>query len=240
MIGDKVQWLVSHLRKHAFLIFCTILAINGMMLMNRIPIPGPIYVMETPIDRSIPFIPIFIIPYLLYFVYVNATWLHILINHTAYIKACAAAIIYTGVMATLINIFAQTAAPRIELSLNSLWEYLLHWHYGLNYAFSSLPSQHVTQAIIASYFLAKIHGRSWFFYSIAIVISISTLVLKQHYFIDVLTSTILAVGSSIAFDYAFLHSSERQKIHTEALKISENTTYKAPGSNQPLKRYKAA
>lgn len=197
------------LQKHWLLIGLAGISIHGMLLVNRIHIPGPIFVLETSIDQILPLIPVFIVPYLFFFGYVNFTWFYLIWRAPSLVRSCAHTLIYTGSMTTILNLLVQTNAPRVALSLESIWERLLHWHYGLNYAFTSLPSLHVSLSVIAGYYLTKVHGKGWLFHSLTLLIASSTLFLKQHHIIDVLVAVILAYGSAFIFDHWFEHKQKR-------------------------------
>ena len=176
---------------------------NLMVVVNRMEIPGTIHRLESSWDLMIPLVLPLILVYLAYFPYVYAFLLYMLFKKPEQFKPFALTMIVCGVITAIINVTFQTYAPRAALPGTDLFSNLLRWHYGLNEPLTSFPSLHVIHAVCIAYFANKIvPRRKWFFFTLSFWISISTLLVKQHYIPDVIAGFFIAYGvSSMVYNW---------------------------------------
>ncbi|HDS11405.1 MAG TPA: phosphatase PAP2 family protein [Candidatus Wirthbacteria bacterium] len=125
------------------------------------------------------------------------TWLGPLIllkNHHSLLKPLALSMLTVGLVTAFINITFQTTAPRAELLGMDVFSRLLRWHYSLNRPLTSFPSLHVSHSICLTYYLNKAFPKYKFWFNLsAFLVSLSTLLVKQHYIPDVIAGTLLAI-----------------------------------------------
>ncbi len=153
------------------------------------------------IDDYIPLIPIFVIPYIFFFVW---TFLPAIImwNNPLGIPFLA-----SQVIATLTGTFVWWKLPTgvkrpSRLEELSIFHRMLNTIYSHDSDVNACPSGHVYTSLISSYYLALfIPYLTVPIYLIGILISISTVFTKQHYFVDLIGGSIWAVLSVMLGQY---------------------------------------
>lgn len=157
---------------------------------------------ETFIDRIIPFNKIFIIPYLLWYIYIFGTVFFFAVTDArVYYRLVASIVAGMFVCYIIFGVF-QTTVPRPEVNGRDALTLLVRYVYAHDNPYNCLPSLHVFDAITVSIFLfRKRCGFLWraTIIFIAVLISISTMLVKQHYLYDVLTGALLAFISCSIF-----------------------------------------
>ena len=152
----------------------------------------------TSLDQLIPFIPEFIWIYHTFLPVIILTIIFTIEKKDLFwsiLLACALAII------TLISfyIWLPSFYPRHELLVTNSSEWLVHITWLVDGAHNTFPSSHVTFSWLLFYFFsdskmaAKKQWMKIVFFVWAVLISFSTLFLKQHYIFDVLSGMVLAV-----------------------------------------------
>ena len=152
----------------------------------------------TNMDKAIPFIPEFIWIYHTFLPVIILTIIFTIEKKDLFwsiLLACALAII------TLISfyIWLPSFYPRHELLVTNSSEWLVHITWLVDGAHNTFPSSHVTFSWLLFYFFsdskmaAKKQWMKIVFFVWAVLISFSTLFLKQHYIFDVLSGMVLAV-----------------------------------------------
>lgn len=158
---------------------------------------GVIYSFKTVIDDYIPLFTPFTIIYISYFLFLPLTWIYFLRKkQVAVLNIVLAAIIIACLSSYLLFIFFQNSIERPLIEENNVFDglYLL-----INKnvpPYNAFPSLHVAISLIClgGYFAIK----SKYFNLIAIwvgLIILSTVLTKQHYFLDVIGGIILAISS---------------------------------------------
>lgn len=157
-------------------------------------------VIHTDLDDYIPFCEIFIIPYLLWFVYVSAVVVYLFFqNKTDYVKCCC--FLFTGMTIFLI---VSTLWPNghhlrpYVMPRDNIFTQLITQLYQTDTPTNLWPSIHVYNSIGAHLAIAKCEHlkkhKLLQFGSLTLCISIilSTVLIKQHSAFDVVTAFILA------------------------------------------------
>lgn len=169
------------------------------------------HIMHASLDDKIPFCEYFIIPYLLWFVYVAAAVLYFMIvNKDDYYRLCA--FLFSGMTISLVicSVFPNGTdfRPVIDADKN-VFSAVVAWLYRTDTCTNVFPSIHcynsigVAVAVLNSRDLAAAkHGRLLRGVStvLAVLICMSTLALKQHSVYDVAGAIILA---SIVFGFVY-------------------------------------
>ena len=172
------------------------------------------YIIHSPIDDYIPFIEIFVVPYLIWFVFIAVTALYIFFTDKAGFYKLAAFLI-TGMTIFLIicTVFPNglnlrpTTFPR-----DNIFTKLVQVVYSADTSTNVLPSIHVYNSIGVSVAIAHSqslkkhpyiqHGA----YILAGLIILSTMFLKQHSVTDVTAAIVLAL-----IVYPFVYVTQTKK-----------------------------
>ena len=153
------------------------------------------------IDDWIPFCEIFIIPYLLWFLYVAVViiYLYFQKEHLEDYYRCVVALILgmsTCLFVYLIFPNAQNMRPT-EFAHPNIFTDIISFIYASDTDTNVLPSIHVYNSIAIHVAFATSHGfknrKKWRFSSLVLctLICLSTMFLKQHSFLDVVTAIAL-------------------------------------------------
>jgi membrane-associated phospholipid phosphatase len=162
------------------------------LLNNR---PQKAVVLITTVDQEIPFMPIFIIPYILWYGYIFCYLIYFCFKDTKiYLKTIT--LIVTGELICFgIYFFFQTYVPRPPVEGTGFLTILVQWIYAKDQPYNCFPSIHVltTFAIM----LASLHIKNKHILNTACIhivgslIIISTLFVKQHVIFDMISSMFL-------------------------------------------------
>ena len=156
--------------------------------------------LNSPVDNAIPFIPVFIIPYLLWFVYVAGSAVYfIFASQRDFVKLMSFLIIgmtaYLIICAVFPNGLYNFRPDRLDM--DNPFNRLVTWLYSTDTSTNVFPSIHVYNSIgvhvainksdkIKSRFIKKAS------LILCILICLSTIFLKQHALIDVVGGCVMA------------------------------------------------
>lgn len=183
----------------------------------------PYYVIHTFLDDHIPFCEYFIVPYLLWFVYIAVVYLWLFLkdreNFYKYI-----AFLYTGMT---IFLLISTFYPNghllrpLEFEKDSIFIKLVCFIYWADTSTNILPSIHVFNSIAAHMAImhtASLKQQKWTVRCSRILyvsIILSTMFLKQHSCIDV----VLGIALGYGMNYLIYHTSFLVKSHNLVRKL---------------------
>jgi membrane-associated phospholipid phosphatase len=158
----------------------------------------------TDIDRSLPFVKLFAIPYLSWFLFIAAALIYLCFkDRNTYYKTLI--VLNVSLIACyLIYYFYQTVVPRPELIGDDILTNLVKLIYNSDMPYNCFPSIHC----LTSYIAAKSIKNSSLTYSwikisaiaMAFMIIISTQFIKQHVVLDIISAIILG---EIVFQLVF-------------------------------------
>lgn len=151
--------------------------------------------LATSIDQAIPFLSIFIIPYILWYAYIFCYLVYICFKDTRVYLKTLIMIVVGELICFVIYFFFQTTVPRPTIAGDNLLNNLVQWIYTNDRPFNCFPSIHVltTFAIM----LASLHIKNkhlitnLFIHVTGSLIIISTLFVKQHVIFDMVGSMFL-------------------------------------------------
>ena len=168
----------------------------------------------SPLDSYIPFIEFFIIPYLLWFIYVAATWLYFFFtDRQDFYKFSALCIVGMTLFLIICTFFPNglrlrpTVFPRDNIFVD-----LVKMVYSTDTPTNVLPSLHVYNSVachIAIVHSKKLSANKWITNSSFVLCSsivMSTVFLKQHSVIDVFAAFVI-----IYFAYIAIYVPEKAK-----------------------------
>jgi membrane-associated phospholipid phosphatase len=182
-------------------IFCVLAAFFSslMVIINRLNLPGEIHQVRIDLDQSIPFILPFVLAYLLYFPFVYGGWGFIFALFPKTFRPYALAMMTIGLITGIIDIVYNTYAARAYVVPTDFLSRTVVWLYSLNQPDTALPSLHVSHSLCTGFFLSKIYPKiTGGFITMVVLITLSTLFIKTHYFIDVVISICLGLTVSLA------------------------------------------
>ena len=162
-------------------------------------VPDQLHIIDCAIDRYIPFIEVFIIPYLLWFAYIAIAGIYFFFRE----KESFCKLMYFGMIGMTIFIIVSYVYPNgLELrpdtfTRDNIFIQLTRKIYSMDTPTNVLPSIHV-------------------FNSMAVYFAVKNMFLKQHSVVDVLTALIL---SYVSYDIIYNERTEKIKEGLEELKF---------------------
>ncbi|MCX7746363.1 MAG: phosphatase PAP2 family protein [Clostridia bacterium] len=144
----------------------------------------------TRLDDSIPFIKVFVIPYMFWYPFMILTMVYFCVkDRKTYVRSLIS-INISLIVCYVIFYFYQTTVPRPELLGNDFLTRFVGLVYGSDKPYNCFPSIHVLTCYIMMIAVTKSTIRNLWIkllvYSISAVIIISTLYIKQHVVLDVI------------------------------------------------------
>lgn len=148
------------------------------------------------IDNIIPFKSIFIIPYIYWYVYIVLGFIFILLNsRQEYIRAFISFFIGMSFCYVVYYLY-PTEITRPIIENKDILNYLVNIIYSLDKPVNCFPSLHV----LTTYFIMRYtkygDSKSKFYYTqiVGVLIILSTLFIKQHFVLDVISAIVLCEG----------------------------------------------
>lgn len=177
--------------------FIMLLSIAGIMLYvptNRMKTESVWFFQDTWFDKYIPLIPYFVIAYLAYFPYLVGTI--ILMWNSPFAKEFYICLAIAGWTAALAWYFFPAGILRRRQIGPDFFSQMIVWIHTHDQENNTIPSSHVFHAIICSYYLAiAFPAYLFWFVTVGFLISISTVLVKQHHAADILGGIFWALGS---------------------------------------------
>ena len=167
---------------------------TGYFVCNALNAHAQCYTLETSVDRAIPFTPAWVWVYVTYDVVVPipillTVWGRGALRRIAVIFICASLVEYA------VFLLYPTTVPRPTLPdlLGPSEQWLRDVVWRLDLPYNAFPSQHISHSYIAAFATWR-HRPSWGPYAVAwaTMIALSTLFIKQHWFLDIAAGFALA------------------------------------------------
>lgn len=159
----------------------------------------------TVIDRSIPFIPEFIVPYVIWYPFVILSLCYICFKDKKTYYRTLMGILAGGLISFVIFYFFQTTVTRPEIVGNDFFSNLVKLIYSADKPFNCFPSLHVMESYIIVKAVHSLENKEkWVVYTVDIIawlIIISTQFVKQHVLIDIIGGIYLAEIMFMAMPY---------------------------------------
>jgi membrane-associated phospholipid phosphatase len=153
-------------------------------------------ILSTKIDSFFPFNSLFIVPYEIWFLFVAAGLIFFALADSKIYYQQLLSLLTGATICYLIFHFFPTTIIRPTVTGNNFFDSMVKDYYIYDCPYNCFPSIHVLYTVIITLFVCK-YSRNNFVRSTiilsCIVISISTLYVKQHYFLDVLAGTFIAI-----------------------------------------------
>jgi membrane-associated phospholipid phosphatase len=173
-----------------------LLFLAGVSLLLFFPLNTrtPRYLRRSTFERRIPFVPIFIVPYLAIFPYVVFS-IFIVLFFTPVAARMYTSLIIAGLTAALIwYFFPSGVAERPRVTPRGLFTNLVAWTYAHDPRCNAFPSSHVFTTFLCSYYLTfAFPPHETLIWVFGTTVMGSTLLVKQHHIIDLIAGLLLAV-----------------------------------------------
>ncbi|MFA9375539.1 MAG: phosphatase PAP2 family protein [Lachnotalea sp.] len=187
--------------KHAFTLLYVLIYVPWFMYLEKHVVKG-YHIIHMNIDDKIPFIEMFIVPYLLWFAYVAITLMYFFFfDVNSYKRMCL--FLFSGMTIFLIisTIYPNGHQLRpVVFTRNNMFTHMVKALYSADTPTNLFPSIHVFNSLgthLAIIKSEKLKDKKWLHISSFILmffIIMSTLFLKQHSMFDVLTAFVMAGG----------------------------------------------
>ena len=152
-------------------------------------------ILSTQLDEWIPFVPMFIVPYILWYAFILGYLFYFWYKDVPTFLKTLGIIVIGEVVCFVIYFYFQTTVPRPELTGSGTFVDLVGMIYSHDQPYNAFPSIHVltTFAIILGNFNIKDKHlfHSAFVPIMGSLIIVSTLFVKQHFVLDMVSSIFL-------------------------------------------------
>ncbi|WP_226673573.1 phosphatase PAP2 family protein [Rossellomorea aquimaris] len=152
-------------------------------------------ILSTQLDEWIPFVPVFIVPYILWYAFILGYLFYFWYKDVPTFLKTLGIIVIGEVVCFVIYFYFQTTVPRPELTGSGTFVDLVGMIYSHDQPYNAFPSIHVltTFAIILGNFNIKDKHlfHSAFVPIMGSLIIVSTLFVKQHFVLDMVSSIFL-------------------------------------------------
>ncbi|WP_059170620.1 phosphatase PAP2 family protein [Bacillus sp. FJAT-27445] len=193
----------TYLKKTPYLLFLLVMPLLGIVYQFLNNNPQEAVHISTAADGLIPFLPIFIIPYIFWYIYVFMYLVYFCFKDTKVYLKTLILIVVGEVICFLIYFFFQTVVPRPQLQGDGLLIQMVGFIYANDQPYNCFPSIHVLTTfavMLGSRHIRNKHPLNTMFIHIAgSLIIISTLFVKQHVVPDMIASMFL-----VSFLYGIL------------------------------------
>lgn len=170
--------------------------------------PEHLHIISSPLDQHIPFIPVFIIPYLFWFVYIAGPGLYFLFCE----KEEFCRLMYFGMIGMTVFLLVSWIYPNgldirpDRFADNNIFTQLTRFVYSVDTSTNVLPSIHVYNSVgiyLAVRDSENLAGKKGIRYAsliTTVLIILSTMFVKQHSVVDVFTGLML---SYVAYELVY-------------------------------------
>jgi len=158
---------------------------------------GVIHYLAVPLDARLPIWPIFVWPYLVFLIVFWLVILYAFWTDRRFVPL-AKTITLTFLVAYVVYIIYPTGVVRSTISGTDWSSQLLGWLYRHDWPEKAFPSLHNASAAVVIFYalIERLRGRIWIV-AFCIIVIMSTVILKQHYLLDLVSG--LALGSLISW-----------------------------------------
>ena len=185
-------------RKEAFVLFLIFWTVPYMTLglLNEF---REVSTLPLWLDDFVPFWAPAIIGYALYFPLCFFTFL--VVKDEDILRKGVKAFIFTSLMTSLFFLIYPIAMVKPVLEVTGVFDWLVQLVWKVDATANAFPSQHVAYSFLCAFVYGKyFRGKGWIFVGLAVVVSISTMLVKQHYIWDVVSGFLIAL---LAYCLAF-------------------------------------
>ncbi len=184
-------YLTSAQRRTLFIILLVVLSFY--LPINRLARGGT--TVDIWLDQYVPFWPIWIVPYLLSIPWwlLSALWAYLKMEDALFV-AFVSAWISACLIGYAIFIFYPTYMVRPETTGTGWAEWLIRFTYTNDRTYNAFPSQHLWDTVTVTLAWSRWKPKwRWPLWGLTVIVALSTLFTGQHWIMDVVGGTVLAV-----------------------------------------------
>lgn len=156
---------------------------------------GEVFSLATDIDRAIPFMPVFVLPYIAWYLFLPITFIYFCLKDKSIYYKTLITYIISLIVCYITYFFFQTTVERPVLTEEDIFTQMVRYIYQRDAPYNAFPSIHA----FTSYLMMKVILKSPFknrvnvtvIGCLAVLIMISTLFIKQHVIMDIFAAIIL-------------------------------------------------
>jgi membrane-associated phospholipid phosphatase len=141
-----------------------------------------------------------VIPYISYYFYLWGTYIYLAFTHKELFVIHAKANIYSCLICILVFLIYPTYVVRPEIEVTDIFTRIIHMIYSSDNPVNALPSLHVLQSALTHIAICKIpntnKGIKNTSFIIAVMIILSTVMIKQHYILDGVVGLAIALAAA--------------------------------------------
>lgn len=158
---------------------------------------GAVHILQTEIDKQIPFIPVFALPYIAFLVIFWIAFIWSYLTSSQFARFAISLIIIYAV-SYITYYFYQTYIPRAPVPGDDLMSKLVIFIYSNDQPYNGFPSTHASLATLLAYYsLAMKHRFKWLIVAFSALVIASTFLIKQHYVLDAVSG--ITLGAIVSF-----------------------------------------
>ncbi len=185
--------------KHYLLILYFPFYLTAFQMLEKMK-PDRIHILDCALDHYIPFVEVFIIPYLLWFIYIGGFGFYFLLRD----KESFTRMMYFGMIGMTVFLFISWIYPNgldlrpVYFERDNIFVDLVQWIYSMDTSTNVLPSIHVFNSVgvcCAVFHSRKLEAKSGIRAGaklLTLLIILSTMFIKQHSVVDVITALALS------------------------------------------------
>lgn len=156
--------------------------------------------LRSPIDQALPVVPLFVVPYVSLQPFIYGSLVIFLLFRVRVFQSAVLSMIATFLVSYVFFAFLQTYVDRPVLTGGDVLTKMVRDVYAGDHPFNDFPSLHVsTSTIIAIHWWRFGRKLTWPLLAWAGLIAMSTVMVKQHYVVDIAGGLSLAFGTSWFF-----------------------------------------
>jgi len=161
--------------------------------------------LQTALDRALPLVPVFVVPYVSLNPFVYASLILFLVFRSKIFQSAAASMLGAWLVSYLFYFFLQTEVVRPTITAAGVFNDMLRNVYLGDHPYNDFPSLHTSISTILAIHWFRLDRRiGWPVAVWTALIVASTVLVKQHYVADVAAGLILAFASSSLFARLFI------------------------------------
>jgi membrane-associated phospholipid phosphatase len=153
--------------------------------------------LETPLDRALPVVPIFAVPYVSLIPYIGVSLIAFLFFRVRVYRSAAITMIVVWFISYAFYFFLQSYIARPEITGTDPFSAMVRAIYGSDQPYNDFPSLHTSLSTIIAIHWWRVDKRIGIPAAIwtALIVA-STVLIKQHYFADLVGGLVLASVTS--------------------------------------------
>jgi membrane-associated phospholipid phosphatase len=156
--------------------------------------------LRTAVDEALPVVPIFVVPYVSLKPFVYGSLLIFLLFRARIFQSAVLSMIATFLISYAFFAFLQTFVDRPVLHGDDVLTRMIRDVYAGDNPYNDFPSLHVSlSAIVAIHWWRFSRTYSWPLIIWAGLIGVSTVMIKQHYVVDIPGALVVAFATSLLF-----------------------------------------